>query len=70
MTVTTLRYLFATSWLPCDRSERVVAVPGEGEVTYVWSSGADEVSMYTAYGRAMPGHCSIYFGADQEAARA
>lgn len=46
-----------------------IAVPPDGEVTYVWSGGADEVSMYTAYGKAMPGHCSIYFTPDQRSAR-
>ncbi|MPZ18814.1 MAG: helix-turn-helix domain-containing protein [Luteitalea sp.] len=46
-----------------------IAVPPDGEVTYVWSGGADEVSMYTAYGKAMPGHCSIYFTPDQQSAR-
>ncbi|MPY87085.1 MAG: helix-turn-helix domain-containing protein [Luteitalea sp.] len=46
-----------------------VAVPPDGEVTYVWSAGADEVSMYTAYGKAMPSHCSLYFTAEQETAR-
>lgn len=38
-----------------------IAVPGAGEVTYVWKAGPDEVSMHTAYGREMPGHCAIYF---------
>jgi hypothetical protein len=28
LTVTTIRYLFATSWLPCNPSEHLVAVPG------------------------------------------
>ncbi len=40
-----------------------IAVPAVGEVTYVWSAGPDEVAMHTAYGREMPGHCSIYFDA-------
>jgi DNA-binding transcriptional ArsR family regulator len=43
-----------------------LAVPSAGEVTYVWSVGPpedDEVAMYTAYGKEMPGHCSIYFDA-------
>ena len=38
-----------------------IAVPAAGEVTYVWSAGPDEVAMHTAYGKEMPGHCSIYF---------
>jgi DNA-binding IclR family transcriptional regulator len=37
-----------------------VAVPALGEVTYVWTAGPDEVAMHTAYGREMPGHCSVY----------
>jgi DNA-binding IclR family transcriptional regulator len=44
-----------------------IAVPAGGEVTYVWAAGPDAVAMYTAYGRQMPGHCSIYI--DQQAAR-
>lgn len=28
LTETTVRYLFATSWLPCDTKEQTVAVPG------------------------------------------
>jgi IclR family KDG regulon transcriptional repressor len=39
------------------------AVSAAGEVTYVWATGPDEVSMHTVYGREMPGHCAIYFGA-------
>ena len=38
-----------------------IAIPSSGEVTYVWSTGADEVAMRTVYGREMPGHCAIYF---------
>ena len=40
-----------------------IAVAGAGEVTYVWNSGPDEVVMHTAYGKEMPGHCSLYFDA-------
>ncbi len=43
-----------------------IAVPAGGEVTYVWTTGPDEVSMYTTYGRQMPGHCSMYLEAGQE----
>lgn len=39
-----------------------IAIPSSGEVTYVWSTGPDEVAMRTVYGKEMPGHCSIYFG--------
>jgi hypothetical protein len=28
LTETTIRYLFATSWLPCDPEQQVVRVPG------------------------------------------
>ena len=43
-----------------------VAVPPAGEVTYVWSMGPDEVAMHTAYGKEMPGHCSLYFDSAHE----
>lgn len=46
-----------------------IAVPAAGEVTYVWSTGPDEVAMHTAYGKEMPGHCSIYFDAAQASRR-
>ena len=46
-----------------------IAVPAAGEVTYVWSAGPDEVAMHTAYGKEMPGHCSIYFDATHGARR-
>lgn len=46
-----------------------VAVPSAGEVTYVWATGPDEVSMHTVYGREMPGHCAIYFGSAQRTTR-
>jgi DNA-binding IclR family transcriptional regulator len=41
-----------------------LARPDEGDVTYVWSTGPDAVAMHTVYGKAMPGHCSLYFTAD------
>lgn len=37
-----------------------IAVPGAGEVTYLWRVGPDEVGMHTTYGREMPMHCAIY----------
>jgi hypothetical protein len=39
------------------------AVPGSGEVTYIWSPGAGKVetAMRTVYGHEMPAHCSLYF---------
>ena len=46
-----------------------VSVPANGEVTYVWSVGPDEVAMHTAYGKEMPGHCSLYYDAGQETRR-
>jgi predicted transcriptional regulator len=46
-----------------------VTVPANGEVTYVWSVGPDEVAMHTAYGKEMPGHCSLYYDAAQETRR-
>ena len=38
-----------------------IAIPASGEVTYVWSTGPDEVAMRTVYGKQMPGHCAMYF---------
>lgn len=46
-----------------------IAVPAAGEVTYIWSTGPDEVAMHTAYGKEMPSHCSIYFDAAQATRR-
>jgi DNA-binding IclR family transcriptional regulator len=46
-----------------------VAVPAAGEVTYIWNTGPDEVGMYTAFGKQMPGHCSIYFDPSQRTRR-
>jgi uncharacterized membrane protein YgcG len=42
-----------------------IAVPGAGEVTYLWQSGLDEVGMHTTYGRQMPGHCALYIDREQ-----
>jgi hypothetical protein len=41
-----------------------LATAADTEVTYVWSAGPDDVAMHTTYGRAMPGHCALYFSAD------
>jgi len=38
-----------------------IAVPSVGEVTYLWSTGSDEIAMRTVYGREMPAHCIVYF---------
>jgi DNA-binding MarR family transcriptional regulator len=38
-----------------------LAMLADGEVTYVWNAGPDEVAMHTTYGKPMPGHCSLYF---------
>jgi DNA-binding transcriptional ArsR family regulator len=38
-----------------------LALPRAGEVTYIWSTGPDDVAMHTAYGKQMPGHCAMYF---------
>jgi hypothetical protein len=40
------------------------AVPAAGEVTYLWSAGADDIATYTAYGREMPGHCAMFFAGE------
>lgn len=39
LTVTTIRYLFATSWLPRNESEQLVAVPDGG--TTAWDTAAN-----------------------------
>lgn len=44
-------------------SRAFIAIPGRGEVTYLWTSAPDEVAMHTVYGREMPGHCALYFSA-------
>jgi len=46
-----------------------IAIPASGEVTYVWSTGPDEVAMRTVYGKEMPGHCAMYFSARQATRR-
>jgi hypothetical protein len=38
LTETTIRYLFATAWLPCDASQQVAAVPG-GSTTGIDTGG-------------------------------
>jgi hypothetical protein len=38
-----------------------LTVPSLGEVTYIWSTGPDEIAMRTVFGRDMPAHCSVYF---------
>jgi hypothetical protein len=38
LTEATVRYLFATSWLPCDTKQQTVAVPG-GSVTAIDAAG-------------------------------
>src|SRR6186997_908609 len=46
-----------------------IAIPSSGEVTYVWSTGPDEVAMRTVYGKVMPGHCALYFSPRQATRR-
>ncbi len=46
-----------------------LAVPSLGEVTYLWSTGPDEIAMRTGYGREMPAHCALYFGEGQGSRR-
>ena len=40
-----------------------IAVPAASEVTYLWSSGPDEVGMHGTHGREMPVHCAMYVDA-------
>jgi DNA-binding transcriptional ArsR family regulator len=42
-----------------------IAIPAMGEVSYIWSTGPDEVAMRTVYGKDMPSHCSMYFSPRQ-----
>jgi hypothetical protein len=42
-----------------------VSLPA-GEVTYVWGGQEDAAAMYTAYGKPMPGHCSLFFAENQQ----
>jgi IclR family transcriptional regulator, KDG regulon repressor len=42
-----------------------LAVPADGEVTYIWRPEAGEVAMRTVYGKEMPAHCSLYFTGDR-----
>jgi DNA-binding IclR family transcriptional regulator len=46
-----------------------IAIPDAGEVTYLWSSGPDDVAMHTVYGKEMPGHCALYFSPRQATRR-
>jgi hypothetical protein len=46
-----------------------IAIPAAGEVTYLWSTGPDEVAMHTVYGKEMPGHCALYFSSRQATRR-
>ena len=46
-----------------------IAIPATGEVTYVWSTGPDDVAMRTVYGKEMPGHCAMYFSPRQATRR-
>lgn len=46
-----------------------IAIPSAGEVTYLWSTGPDEVAMHTSYGKEMPGHCALYFSPRQATRR-
>lgn len=41
-----------------------VSLPA-GEVTYVWGGQGDAPAMYTAYGKTMPGHCSLFYAEGQ-----
>lgn len=38
-----------------------VAAPSDGEVSYVWGGQDEAPAMYTAYGKPMPSHCSMFF---------
>jgi hypothetical protein len=38
-----------------------LASPSEGQVSYVWGGQDDGPAMYTAYGKPMPSHCSMFY---------
>ncbi len=42
-----------------------VAAPADGEVSYVWGGQDEAPAMYTAYGKPMPSHCSMFFTGQQ-----
>lgn len=46
-----------------------IAIPASGEVTYLWTTGPDEVAMHTVYGKEMPNHCALYFSPRQATRR-
>jgi DNA-binding IclR family transcriptional regulator len=46
-----------------------IAIPASGEVTYLWTTGPDEIAMHTAYGKEMPSHCALYFSPRQATRR-
>lgn len=46
-----------------------IAIPTTGEVTYLWTTGPDEVAMHTVYGKEMPNHCALYFSPRQATRR-
>ena len=46
-----------------------IAIPASGEVTYLWTTGPDEVAMHTVYGKEMPNHCAMYFSPRQATRR-
>ncbi len=46
-----------------------IAIPASGEVTYLWTTGPDEVAMHTVYGKEMPSHCALYFSPRQATRR-
>ena len=46
-----------------------IAIPASGEVTYLWTTGPDELAMHTVYGKEMPSHCALYFSPRQATRR-
>jgi IclR helix-turn-helix domain len=46
-----------------------IAIPATGEVTYLWTTGPDEIAMHTVYGKEMPNHCALYFSPRQATRR-
>jgi len=53
LTEATIRWLFATAWLPCDTSQQVVAVPG-GSTTAIDTAGnLLHIAMWNLRGRGL-----------------
>lgn len=62
-------YPIMRSYLLRTAHRGFIAIPSAGEVTYLWSTGPDEIGMHTVYGKDMPSHCALYFSPRQATRR-